>query len=132
MKLRSVDRAISVQSSTIDLGDALPAHARQSILRVAGKYFGRLSTAAVHFTREGTSYRCTVNMQMGALKMTSAEGVSTEIYAAFNAALVRVATQLRRAKRAFRDEKGERTDKDIALREGMRMTQVDDHDTSQS
>ncbi len=132
MKLRSVDRAISVQSSNIDLGDALPAHARQSILRVAGKYFGRLSTAAVHFTREGTSYRCTVNMQMGALKMTSAEGVSTEIYAAFNAALERVATQLRRAKRAFRDEKGERTDKDKALREGMRITQVDDRDTSQT
>ena len=105
MKLRSVDRAISVQSSNIDLGDALSAHARQSILRVAGKYFGRLSTA-VHFTREGTSYRCTVNMQMGALKMTSAEGTSTEIYAAFNAALERVATQLRRAKRTFRDEKG--------------------------
>jgi hypothetical protein len=85
-----------------------------------------------HFTREGTSYRCTVNMQMGALKMTSAEGVSTEIYAAFNAALERVATQLRRAKRTFRDEKGERTDKDMALREGMRPAQVDDRDTSQT
>ena len=132
MKLRSVDRAISVQSSTIDLGDALPAHARQSILRVAGKYFGRLSTAAVHFTREGTSYRCTVNMQMGALKMTSADGTSTEIYAAFNTALEKVATQLRRAKRTFRDEKGERTDKDMALREGMRPVQVNDRDNSQS
>ncbi len=132
MKLRSVDRAISVQSSNIELGDALPAHARQSIFRVAGKYFGRLSTTAVHFTREGTSYRCTVNMQMGALKMTSAEGTSTEIYAAFNAALEKVATQLRRAKRAFRDEKGERTDKGLALREGMRPAQVDDRETSGS
>ena len=99
---------------------------------MAGKYFGRLSTAAVHFTREGTSYRCTVNKQMGALKMTSAEGVSTEIYAAFNAALERVATQLRRAKRTFRDEKGERTDKDMALREDMRPARVDDRDTSQT
>ena len=132
MKLRSVDRVISVQSSNIELGDALPAHARQSILRVAGKYFGRLSTAAVHFTRDGKTYRCTVNMQMGALKMTSAEGTSTEIYAAFNAALERVATQLRRAKRTFRDERGERTDKDMALREGMRPAQVDDRDTSQT
>ena len=132
MKLRSVDRAISVQSSNIELGDALPAHARQSILRVASKYFGRLSTAAVHFTRDGKTYRCTVNMQMGALKMTSAEGTSTEIFAAFNAALEKVATQLRRAKRAFRDEKGERTDKGLALREGMRPVQVDDRDTNQS
>jgi ribosomal subunit interface protein len=132
VKLRSVDRTISVQSANIDLGDALPAHARQSILRVAGKYFGRLSAAAVHFTRDGKTYRCTVNMQMGALKVTSAEGTSSEIYAAFNRALEKVANQLRRAKRAFRDEKGERTDKDIALREGMRLTKVDDRETSGS
>ena len=132
MKLKSVDRSIAVESSNVDLGAVLPDHARQAILRVAGKYFGRLNTAAVHFTREGKTYRCTVNMQMGALKMTSAEGTSTEIYAAFNTALEKVATQLRRAKRAFRDEKGERTDKDMALREGMRITQVDDRDTSQT
>src|SRR3954470_6513761 len=99
MKLKSIDRAISVQSSNIGLGTALPAHARQSILRVAGKYFGRLSAAAVHFTRDGKTYRCTVNMQMGGLKMTSAEGTSSEIYAAFDSALEKVATQLRRAKR---------------------------------
>ena len=120
MKLRSVDRAISVQSSNIALGTALPAHARQSILRVAGKYFGRLSSAAVHFTRDGKTYRCTVSMQMGGLKMISAEGTSAQISAAFNRALEKVATQLRRAKRTFRDEKGERTDKGMALREGIR------------
>src|SRR4051794_38795968 len=115
MKLKSVDRSISVQSSTIDLGDALPTHARQAILRVAGKYFGRLNTAAVHFAREGQPYRCTVTMQMGALRMRSGEASSPDIYAAFDAALERVATQLRRMKRAVRDHKGERTDKDIAL-----------------
>ena len=130
MKLRSVDRVISVQSSTIDLGDALPAHARQSILRVAGKYFGRLSTAAVHFTREGTTYRCTVNMQMGALRMRSAEAKNPDIYAAFDAALEKVATQLRRTKRAVRDEKPERTDKDIALHEAGPVMPDDDRDAS--
>jgi len=132
MKLKSVDRSIAVESSNVDLGAVLPDHARQAILRVAGKYFGRLNTAAVHFTREGKTYRCTVNMQMGALKMMSGEGKSTDIYAAFSAALERVATQLRRTKRAFRDEKGERTDKDMALREGMRPAQVGDRDTDKS
>jgi ribosome-associated translation inhibitor RaiA len=73
-----------------------------------------------------------VNMQMGALKMMSGKGKSTDIYAAFSAALERVATQLRRTKRAFRDKKGERTDKDMALREGMRPAQVDADDTSTS
>ena len=105
---------------------------RRSCVRVAGKYFGRLHAAAVHFTREGRTYRCTVNMQMGALRMRSAEANSPDIYAAFDAALEKVATQLRRTKRAFRDEKGERADKDIALREDMRLTRVDDEGTSQS
>ena len=132
MKLQSVDRSISVQSSTVDLGDALPAHVRQAILRVAGKYFGRLNTAAVHFAREGQTYRCTVNMQMGALRMRSGEGQSPDIYAAFDAALERVATQLRRMKRAVREDKGERTDKDIALRQGMSLTQGEDHETGKT
>jgi ribosomal subunit interface protein len=130
MKLQSVDRSISVQSSNVDLGDALPAHARQAILRVAGKYFGRLNSAAVHFVREGKAYRCTVNLRMGALRMRSGEASSPDIYAAFDAALERVATQLRRTKRAVREDKGERTDKDMALRGGMSLTQEEEHEPS--
>jgi len=132
MKLKSVDRSISVQSSNVDLGDALPAHARQAILRVAGKYFGRLHSAAVHFTREGKAYRCTVTMQMGALRMRSGEASSPDIYAAFDAALEKVATQLRRTKRAVQDHKGARTDKDISLRHGMSLTQGEDHETGKT
>jgi hypothetical protein len=44
---------ITVQSSNIDLGDILPKQAEGSIKRIAGKYFGHLTPAAVHFTREG-------------------------------------------------------------------------------
>jgi hypothetical protein len=44
---------ITIQSSNVDLGEILPQHARESVERVAGKYFGQLNTAAVHFTREG-------------------------------------------------------------------------------
>jgi ribosomal subunit interface protein len=123
MKLKSVDGSITVQSSNIDLGEVLPVHARQSVVRVAAKYFGRLNTAAVHFTREGATYRCTVNMQMGALPMKSAEAKNKDIYAAFNAALEKVAKQLRRAKRELREDKGERVDKDMTLRQGLRAVE---------
>ena len=131
MKLRSVDKTIMIQSSNVDLGEALPAHAEASILRVAGKYFGRLSTASVHFSREGTGYRCSVNIQMGALRMMSAEAQNHDIYLAFNAALEKVAKQLRRAKREVREDKPERVDKDAVLREGMRPapTVSDGHDS---
>lgn len=116
MKLKSVDRTILVQSSNIDLGDVLPEYARTSILRVAGKYFGHLNAGSVYFTREGSTYRCTVNIQMGALKMMSGEAKNKDIYAAFRTALEKVAKQLRRAKRELREDKAERVDKDVILR----------------
>jgi ribosomal subunit interface protein len=119
MKLETVDKDITVQSSNIDLGSNLPTHARESILRVASKYFGRLNTASVHFTKEGITYRCSVNMQMGALPMKSAEASDKDIYLAFNAALNKVAKQLRRTKREVREDKGERVDKDMVLRDAL-------------
>ncbi len=121
MKLNRVDRTILVQSSNVDLGDVLPEYARTSILRVAGKYFGHLNTATVHFTREGLTYRCTVNMQMGALKMMTGEALHKDAYAAFRTALDKVAKQLRRAKRELREDKAERVDKDMVLRGAMRF-----------
>ena len=94
-----MNATITVQSSNVDLGEALPQHARESIERVAGKYFGHLTTAAVHFTREGQSYRCTVNIQMGGTKMVTGETLSPDAYQAFNTALSKAAKQLRRKKR---------------------------------
>jgi ribosomal subunit interface protein len=94
-------------------------------LQLAGKYFGHLNTASVHFTREGITYRCTVNVQVGALKMMSGEAKSTDIYAAFRLALERVAKQLRRAKRELREDKAERLDKHLAWIGSMRRHPAD-------
>jgi ribosomal subunit interface protein len=124
MRLETVDKDITVQSSSIDLGSSLPGHVRDSVLRVASKYFGRLNTASVHFNREGITYRCSVNMQMGGLPMKSAEARDKDIYIAFNAALEKVAKQLRRTKREMREDKGERIDKDQSLREGLERSQA--------
>ncbi len=117
MAHQGLDNAITIKSSTIHLGDGLPDYARESILRVASKYFGRLNTASAHFTKEGITYRCSVNMQMGGLPMKSAEGKDKDIYVAFNSALTKVAKQLRRTKRELREDKGERVDKGAVLRE---------------
>jgi ribosomal subunit interface protein len=122
MKLESVDKAITIQSSNVHLGDRLPTHARESILRVASKYFGRLNAASAHFSKEGITYRCSVNMQMGGLPMKSAEAKDKDIYLAFNAALAKVGKQLRRTKREVREDKPERVDKDAVLRERISPT----------
>ena len=117
MTQNNVDQAITIQSSNIHLGDGLPDFARENILRVASKYFGRLNTASAHFTKEGISYRCSVNMQVGGLSVKSGEAKDKNIYLAFNAALAKVAKQLRRTKRELREDKAERIDKDLILRE---------------
>jgi ribosomal subunit interface protein len=113
-------KAITAKSSSVDLSDAFRDHARQGIIRVASKYFGHLNSASVHVGREGSLFRCSVNIQMGALKMMSAEAQDKDCYAAFKAALEKVEKQLRRAKRELREDKAIRVDKDRALQEGLR------------
>jgi ribosomal subunit interface protein len=120
MALESEDKEITVQSSNATLSERMPEYAREAIRKVAAKYFGRLNTASVHVTREGISYRCSVNMQMGALPMKSAEGRGKDVYLAFGDALNKVAKQLRRAKREVREDKAERTDKEAVLNDGLR------------
>lgn len=120
MNLEGAENSILVQSSTVDLGDVFPEYARTNIRQVAGKYFGRLSNASVYVSREGITYRCTVNIQMGALKMMSGEAKNKDVYAAFRQALQKTAKQLRRAKRELREDKAERLDKDALLRESNR------------
>ena len=122
MKPDNVDPVISVESSKVELGDALCDHARESIRKVASKYFGKLDTAAVHFSKEGINYRCSVNIQMGALPVKSGAATDKDIYLAFSTALEKVAKQLRRTKRELREDQGERVDKDVFLREGLGRT----------
>ena len=119
MALEIEDKNITVGSANITLGDRLPNYARESIRKVASKFFGRLNAASVHYTRDGITYRCSVNMQVGALPVKSAEARDKDIYVAFGLALNKVAKQLRRTKRELREDKPERVDKDAVLRDGL-------------
>lgn len=113
--LENVKRTILVQSSNVDLGDVLPGYARTNILRTVGKYFGHLNASTVHFNREGPLYKCTVTIQVGALRTMSGEAQLKDAYAAFRVALEKVAKQLRRAKRELREDKAKRIDKEISI-----------------
>jgi ribosomal subunit interface protein len=119
MSHQTTSNSVSVEGANVHLGDVLPQHAREGIRRVAAKYFGHLTAASVHFRREGNDYCCTVTMRMGGLPMRSGEAQDKDIYGAFHAALAKVAKQLRRAKRALREDQPVRTDKDMVLRAGL-------------
>ncbi len=125
MSLEGADN-ILVQSSDVDLGDMFPEYARTNIRQVARKYFGHMVMASVHASRDGIAYRCTVNIQMGSLKVMSGEAKNKDLYAAFRAALQKTAKQLRRSKRELREDKAARTDKDALLRESNRAPSRDE------
>jgi ribosomal subunit interface protein len=112
--------AITIGSSNVDLGDALRAHVRDALENAAGKYLQNLTSSGVHFVREGSAYRCSITVQVGALPKMAAEGQAKDAYLAFNQALEKVAKQMRRAKRAVREDKPVREDKDATIRDGLR------------
>jgi ribosomal subunit interface protein len=100
-----IDKTITVGGSNIELGSALVERARSGLAKIAARYFGRITQAAVHFTRDGINYRCTVNMHPGGLALMSAEAQHKDPYVALNLATGRLAKQLRRSKRALHDDK---------------------------
>lgn len=104
MKLESVECTITIGSANIDLGNSLRAHAEDSIRKVASKYFGRLTVGSAHFNREGSDYRCSVNLQMGGLPMVTGEAEARDITLAFDNALAKAGKQLRRSKRELRED----------------------------
>jgi ribosomal subunit interface protein len=117
MDLQTVSKAITVYSSNIDLGNAFRELAERSILRTTIKYFGRLSTASVNVSRDGTLFHCGVEIQLAELRMVSAEGQHEDCHLAFNNALGEVESQLRRAKRELRESKASRTDEAMPPRD---------------
>lgn len=115
MKLHGIDNPILVQSSDVHLGDALTYHCRERIEQTAGKLFNHLTEARVHFKREGAMTTCSIRMKVNALPAWTAAHEHHNIHRAFNLALSKVATQMRRTKRALHEDKPQRLDKDMAI-----------------
>ncbi len=108
MNTRRIDAPIVVRSSSIGLGAALRERARAGVERAAAKYFCRLNAATVYFSRDGRGYRCTVNIDMGAMRIVTGESLGFCCYTVFDAAMRKAAKQLRRLKRTLRDDKAPR------------------------
>ena len=106
-----IDREVSVGSSNIDLGQSLIESARKGVIDLASKYFGKITTGSVHFSRDGINYRCSVNIQPGGLEMVSGEAHAKDPHVSLEAALEKAGKQLRRMKRSQRDDKPVRPDK---------------------
>jgi ribosomal subunit interface protein len=100
-----IDKAITVGSSNMDIGEALAERARGALAGLASRYFGRITNGSVHFGRDGLQFRCSVQMRCGGVPMMSAEASHKDPYVALTIAVDKLGKQLRRAKSGLRDEK---------------------------
>ncbi len=100
-----IDKPITVGSSNVEIGEALAERARTALAELASRYFGRITTGSAHFGREGLDFRCSVNMQCGAVPMMSAEASHKDPHVALAVAIDKLGKRLRRAKRGLRDKK---------------------------
>jgi ribosome-associated translation inhibitor RaiA len=97
---------ITVSGHQLDLGEGLKAYATEQITGTASKYFGGVEDVAVTFSRTGKGgFGCSVRVHSGRDLHFDGYGEGAEAHLAFNQALGRVAKQLRRRKRALREDK---------------------------
>lgn len=105
MKQNTIPAPIKINGSNIDLGEALPRKVQEEILHVTETYFGHLKHASVGFTRDGHWYCCTINVQVGNLKVIVAEASATDCHQAFDQTLAKIGRQLIRRKQKVADSK---------------------------
>ena len=105
------DDNITVGSSDVELGARFAEQAQNKVRAIAKKHLGNLTGASVHVAQEGRFYRCSVNMQMGSLKVVTGEGKGKDVPLAFRTALGKAAKQLRRTKRLLREDRPNRPER---------------------
>ncbi len=97
---------ITVSGHQVDVGEGLRAYAAEQITGAASKYFGGVEDVAVTFSHTGNGgFGCSVRVHSGRGLHFDGFGEGAEAHLAFNQALGRVAKQLRRRKRALREDK---------------------------
>jgi ribosomal subunit interface protein len=99
---------IVVSGKQLDLGEALQRHASERLDAAVGKYFDAAIEAHAVFSRTAHMFHCDCLVHVGSGIDVKSEGEATEIYAAFDQALDRLAKQLRRDKRRRRSHQGGR------------------------
>jgi len=91
---------ISVSGKHVDVGDALRTYAEEQLVESVTKYFDQAIDAHVTVSREGSMMHVDISVHPGPRGMVvQGRGEAGEAYPAFDAALERIAKQLRRYKR---------------------------------
>jgi ribosomal subunit interface protein len=94
---------VQVSGKHVDVGEALRSRVSDEITGSIGKYFDRGGDAEVVVSREGHSFRvdCAVHLASG--QRLQSHGLGADAHIAFDSALQRIETRIRRYKRRLKD-----------------------------
>jgi ribosomal subunit interface protein len=94
---------VRVSGKHIEIGSALPGQVRKRLDSVVGKLFDGGAESNVVFSREGTGYRadCTTHLDSGIV--IKAKGTAPDAYHAFDTAVDKLETQVRRYKERLKN-----------------------------
>jgi ribosomal subunit interface protein len=94
---------VSVAGKHVDVGDALRMRVSDDLSNTIGKYFERGGGADVVVSRDGHSFKvdCAVTLASG--QHLQSHGLGGDAHTAFNAALEKIESRIRRYKRRLKD-----------------------------
>jgi ribosomal subunit interface protein len=93
---------VQVSGKHVDVGEALRSRVDDELLNSIGKYFDRGGNAEVVVSRDGHAFRvdCVVTLASG--QQLQSHGLGADAHAAFDEALQKIETRIRRYKRRLK------------------------------
>jgi ribosomal subunit interface protein len=94
---------VRVSGKQIKIGETLPAGVKARLEEVVAKHFDGGAEAKVVFSHDGPFYRADCVLHLDSKTVLSAEGEGPDAHRAFDAAYIRLETQLRTYKRKLKN-----------------------------
>jgi ribosomal subunit interface protein len=101
---------IQVSGKHMDVGEALTTYVNEQLQATVGKYFDRPVEATVTFSKDGHEFISDALVHLATGMVAKASGRADDVYAGFDAALLKMEKQLRRYKRRLKDHHKDRID----------------------
>jgi ribosomal subunit interface protein len=97
---------VQVSGKHVDVGEALRTRVSDQLTGSIGKYFERGGDAEVVVSREGHSFRIDCEVVLASGHRLQSHGLGGDAHAAFDSALDKIETRIRRFKRRLKDHSG--------------------------
>lgn len=104
---------VQVSGKHVDVGEALRARVSDEIAQSIGKYFGRGGAAEVVVSKDGYAFRVDCSVKLASGQQLISHGSGGDAHAAFDAALAKIDTRIRRYKRRLKSHSAAATAKQV-------------------